>query len=93
MSRVSVEANAYINHLMTCRSCYAPCRRFCAVGLGLNLASDAAYIAGLADIGDRRYWRESQRKKHPEHMERLDELIKQKFEELRVGRDMASKAT
>ncbi len=86
MSCVSVEANAYINHLMTCRSCYAPCRRFCPAGLELNLAADAAYIAGLESISDRRYWRESQRKKHPEHMERLDELIKLKFEELRAVR-------
>lgn len=92
MSAVSPEAGAYISHLMVCRSCYAPRRIHCPAGLALQLHSDASYIAALPDLAQRRYWRESQRKRHPQDMDRLDALIKQIFEERKSGGNMADKA-
>ncbi|WP_313453238.1 hypothetical protein [Stutzerimonas nitrititolerans] len=79
MSAGSGEYIAYHAHLMTCRSCYAPTSRYCDVGRDLRLQAEAAFIASLKTLPERRYWRALEEKNHPENMVRLDELIKQKY--------------
>ncbi|WP_434698871.1 hypothetical protein [Pseudomonas sp. D1-1] len=32
--------DAYLNHIMACRSCYAPTARYCSVGAGLRASYD-----------------------------------------------------
>ncbi|MHB2140856.1 hypothetical protein ACX64L_23375 [Pseudomonas monsensis] len=32
--------DAYLNHIMACRSCYAPAARYCCVGAGLRASYD-----------------------------------------------------
>lgn len=82
---MSSEAGVYHAHLMVCRSCFAPNDHYCDEGRELRLKADAAFIASLPDLHQRRYWRALEHKKNPDNMERLDELIKQKYEEQRSG--------
>lgn len=39
----------YTNHIMGCRGCYAPNRRYCAVGEPLQVEADARYMMTLPD--------------------------------------------
>ncbi|MCK2122077.1 hypothetical protein [Pseudomonas sp. PNPG3] len=39
----------YLNHLMVCRSCYAPNKRHCSVGQGLRIEYDAQFLMTIAD--------------------------------------------
>lgn len=82
---MSGEAQQYHAHLMGCRRCYAPNSRYCEVGRDLRLHADAAFIASLPDLHLRRYWRGLEHRQHPENMQRLDELIKQKYKEKSSG--------
>lgn len=44
----------YLNHLLRCRSCYAPTQRFCTVGLALRIEYDAEYLMSISDGRERR---------------------------------------
>lgn len=85
MSAVSVEHGAYLNHVLSCSSCYAPSARFCGDGQELRLAADAVFIAGLKDLGERRRWMASEEAKNPNLMPRLKELVAQKYKERANG--------
>lgn len=39
----------YLNHLMSCRSCYAPTKRFCGVGQKLRIEYEAQFLMTIAD--------------------------------------------
>lgn len=80
----TAEHSTYVNHLMGCRKCFAPSANHCEEGWGLKLHADARFVAGLADIADRRRWMARLRIEIPERMTALEELVREKYAESRA---------
>jgi hypothetical protein len=75
------EHDVYLNHVLACPSCYAPCSRYCDIGWELRQQASAAFIVTLDDIAQRRRWMASEKLKHPKHLPRLEELVREKYKE------------
>jgi len=44
----------YLNHLVRCRGCWAPTKRYCCTGRALRVEFDAHYMLTLPDLYQRR---------------------------------------
>ncbi len=83
MSAVSPEARASLNHIMSCRNCYAPGSRYCPEGLELHLDALAEFIATRESKHEQHRIYRRERELHPERAERLGELVKARLEAMR----------
>lgn len=73
--------DAFINHVMACRECYAPARRYCNAGQECKVLSDAEFVLSLPKIEQRRREMEILKVAHPGLYSRTEALVKKLFEE------------
>lgn len=73
--------DAYINHLMLCKVCFAPAGRYCAEGKERKVQSDAEYVVSLPKVEQRRLIMESLKNGRPDLYPALEERVKKLFAE------------
>lgn len=76
----TTEHREYINHLMSCRVCFAPTRNHCSEGLALRMENDARFIAGLTDLAERRRWMEVAREQYGDRTPLVEVRVREIFE-------------
>lgn len=73
--------DAYINHLMLCKECFAPAGRYCDEGKEHKVLSDAEYVVSLDKVEQRRMVMASLKKADPSLYPRLEHHVKAMFAE------------
>lgn len=79
------EHRAFIDHIMGCKGCYAPGRRYCEVGNEMRLQDFARYVADLPTLQARRERMDFLRREYPGDVERLEQLVREKYREKAHG--------
>lgn len=74
------EHREFINHLMGCRSCYAPTHNYCSEGLALRMENDSSFIAGLTDLAERRRWMEVARSQYGQNTPLIEVRVREIYE-------------
>lgn len=72
---------AFINHLMICKECFGPSKRYCAEGKECKVQSDAEYVLSLPKVEQRRREMQILKEGHPDLYERTEAKVKEIFEE------------
>ncbi len=71
--------DAYINHLMLCKVCFAPAGRYCEAGKAHKIQSDAEYVVSLQKVEQRRMIMQSMKSANPELYSALEAKVKELF--------------
>lgn len=72
---------AFINHLMRCKKCFGPAKRYCEAGQECKVQSDAEYVLSLPKVEQRRREMEILKRAHPGLYLRTEARVKDLFEE------------
>lgn len=73
--------DAFINHLMLCKKCFGPSKRYCELGKECKIQSDAEYVFSLPKLEQRRREMQILKEAHPDLYGRTEEKVKELFEE------------
>lgn len=71
---------AFINHVMACKACYAPANRYCEAGKECKVQSDAEYVLSLPKVEQRRREMEILKRATPDLYLRTEARVKDLFE-------------
>jgi hypothetical protein len=74
---------AFIDHLMRCKQCFGPAKRYCEIGQECKIQSDAEYVLSLPKVEHRRREMEILKTAHPNLYARTEAKVKALFEERR----------
>lgn len=75
------EFEQFTNHWAGCRNCHPQHDRYCVEGLELWINNQAAFIANLEALKDRKYWLGVVAKNSPKYIEQIKKKVLEKFEE------------
>ena len=70
---------SYMNHLMSCKSCYAASANYCATGLVLKIDSFAEFVLEQKTKESRQHWMSWIRKTDPQRYELYAEAVNSKI--------------
>lgn len=73
------EFDAFTNHWAGCRNCHPMHDIYCAEGRELWINNQAAFIADLETLDERKYWLAQTQKMSPQYVERIKAAVIEKF--------------
>jgi len=73
------EFEAFTNHWTACKKCYPRHDIYCVEGRELWINNQAAFIADLENLSDRKYWIAQTKKISPQYVERIKVAVVEKF--------------
>lgn len=73
------EFDLFTNHWAGCRNCHPMHDIYCAEGRELWINNQAAFIADLETLSERKYWLAQTQKMSPQYVERIKAAVIEKF--------------
>lgn len=73
------EFEAFTNHWAGCRNCHPMHNKYCAEGRELWINNQAAFIAYLETLSERKYWLAQTQKMSPQYVEKIKAAVIEKF--------------
>lgn len=73
------EFDLFTNHWAGCQNCHPMHDIYCADGRELWINNQAAFIASLETLSERKYWLAQTQKMSPHYVEQIKDAVKSKF--------------